>query len=150
MIPVDGGGTKMPVLHIRAIFRSFQGRLEWYQKQMWNPHYEAPYRKFFCKHFENWQSNCNFCSPHKKIWIKWVTIQILPLLSTDWHPLFFLGVWNFCEGPKWGSPPKKFQLFLLQSFVKTTKVVIYCCLPTVIWRKSGAQRFCPPWIGLRA
>ena len=32
--PIPGGGAKMPALHIRAIFRSFQVGLEWYQKRM--------------------------------------------------------------------------------------------------------------------
>ena len=36
--------------------------------------------------------------------------------------------------------------------LQTIKVVIYCCLSTVIWWKSGAQVFLPhpPWIGLRS
>ena len=33
--------------------------------------------------------------------------------------------------------------------LQTIKVVIYCCLPTVIWWKSRAQVILPPpWIGL--
>ena len=40
-----GGGAKTPVLHILAISQSFQVGLEWYQKQMLNPHNEAPCRK---------------------------------------------------------------------------------------------------------
>ena len=34
--------------------------------------------------------------------------------------------------------------------LQTIKVVVYCCLPTVIWWKNEAQVFLPPplWIGL--
>ena len=60
-----GGGAKMPTLHIWPIFWSFQVGLEWNQKQMWNLHNEAPCWKKFCKNFENWLSNRNFCSPNK-------------------------------------------------------------------------------------
>ena len=61
--------------------------------------------------------------------------------------IFFLGYWNFFEGLKGGFPPKKNFTFLLQSFVnvllQTIKVEIYCCLPTLIWWKSGAEVFLP-------
>ena len=43
------GGQKTPVLYILAISHSYQVGLEWYQKQMWNPHNEAPWRNFFAK-----------------------------------------------------------------------------------------------------
>ena len=55
---VQGGRGKKAALQILAISQSFQVGLEWCQKQMWNP------RKF-CKNFENWASNHNFCSPYK-------------------------------------------------------------------------------------
>ena len=58
-------GAKKPALHIRAISQSFHFGLDCYQKQMWNPHNEAPFRKKICKFFENWPSNHNFCSPYK-------------------------------------------------------------------------------------
>ena len=32
---------------------------------MWNPHTNAPCRNIFCKNFENWPRNWNFCSPYK-------------------------------------------------------------------------------------
>ena len=41
----SGRGAKTPLLHILAISQSFQVGLEWYQKQIWNPHNEAPGRK---------------------------------------------------------------------------------------------------------
>ena len=43
--PIQGGGAKTPVLRILAISQSFQVRLKWYQKQMWNQHSEAPFAK---------------------------------------------------------------------------------------------------------
>ena len=60
-----GRGAKIPELHIRAKFRSFQVGLEWYPKPIWNPHNEAPCRKKICKNFENLPCNRNFYSPYK-------------------------------------------------------------------------------------
>ena len=74
-------------------------------------------------------------------------IQIPPPLSSDWHPLFFLGFWYFFEGPKWGFHKKMFTFFALvfcqytRLNLQTIKVVIYCCLPTVI---CWAQVFSSP------
>ena len=39
--------AKRPVLHIQAVFRSYKLGLEWYQKQMWTLHNEAPCKIFF-------------------------------------------------------------------------------------------------------
>ena len=66
-------------------------------------------------------------------------------------PLSFSGFEIFSRGQNAGSP-KKFQLVFASVFcwytwlnLQTIKVVIYCCLPTVIvWWKSGAQVFLPP------
>ena len=72
-------------------------------------------------------------------------IQIPPPLSTDSHPHFFLGVQNSFEGLKWGFP-KKISTFFANTWLslQTIKIVIYCCLPTGILWKSGAQAFLPP------
>ena len=62
--PIQGGEAKTPVLHFLAISQSFQVGLEWCQKQMWNPHNEAPCRKKNQK-FGKLGSTCNFYSPYK-------------------------------------------------------------------------------------
>ena len=59
--PIQGGSRADD----SAISQSFQVGLEWYQKQMSNPHNEAPCRKKMCKNFEKWTSNRNFCPPYK-------------------------------------------------------------------------------------
>ena len=45
----SGGGPKAPALHILATSQSFQVEIEWYQKQLWNPHNEALSRKKIAK-----------------------------------------------------------------------------------------------------
>ena len=64
---------------------------------------------------------------------------------------FALGFWKNFKGPTWGLPPKKKSIFFASIFYWCTKlnlqtigVLIYLCLPTVIWWKSGAQVFLPP------
>ena len=73
------------------------------------------------------------------------------LWTLNFHnPFFFL----ILEGPKYWFPQKIHPFFALvfcwytRLSLQTIKVVIYCCLPTVIWWKSGAQVFLPPPPGI--